>query len=513
MIILYHTDAKVVELINADAIEIGKHAHLSIASFIALLSQEFPDEILVWCHLSLKEQLNLSGMEQLFHHKKLLFSYNPFGSFYIDRTIGYIDESPFTNVNSNVTFPTWQMSSWVGGVYLSVFLALKDEISSEKNFDYFLCSVAKLAMPKGLLCYSEPRLLKQQAHTINPIKRNTFVLFRFVKQHYKTRWVFLLLLNFLLYERKFPVFPMLVSLFYKNRNANTMNLDGIVVQSSRVFSTAETIDVIIPTIGRSTYLYDVLKDFAKQVKLPNQIIIVEQNPLAGSTTELDYITSEKWPFPIQHFFTHQAGACNARNVALSHIQSEWIFLADDDNRFSPNLLVDVFKLIQQFGSPVVTVSYPQKNEIKKYFNVIQWPTFGAGNSIIKRDFLEKVKFNKALEFGYGEDGDFGMQLRNTGADILYLPEPEILHLKAPVGGFRTKPILQWQNDKIQPKPSPTIMLYKILHTTIEQQLGYKTILFFKYYKLQKIKNPLQYYSNFQKQWKRSVFWATELNKK
>ncbi len=33
------------------------------------------------------------------------------------------------------------------------------------------------------------------------------------------------------------------------------------------------------------------------------------------------------------------------------------------------------------------------------------------------------------------------------------------------------------------------MLYQILHHTQEQILGYKTVLFFKYYKHQKIKNP------------------------
>jgi glycosyltransferase involved in cell wall biosynthesis len=512
MIILYHNETKVVALRNADSFEMEKHSHLSIASFMALLANEFPNEILVWCHLSLKEQLNICEIEQLFHHKKLLFSYDPSGSSYLDTNIGYIDESPFARVNTTVTFPTWQMSSWVGGIHSAVFLALKNEIPCEKNFHYFLCSLAKLSMPKGLLCYSEPTLLKQHPAIVNPAKKNTFILFRFVKQHYKTRWVFLLLLNFLLYERRFPVFPMIISLFYKNRNSNTINLDGIIVQSSRAVIAAGTIDVIIPTIGRSAYLYDVLKDFANQVKLPRTIIIVEQNPLEGSTTELGYITTEKWPFDIQHVFTHQSGACNARNLALNQTQSEWVFLADDDNRFTPNLLVDVFKLIQQFGSPVVTVSYPQKNEIKRNTKVIQWPTFGAGNSIVKRDLLRKVKFNMALEFGYGEDGDFGMQLRNTGTDVLYLPEPEILHLKAPVGGFRTKPVLQWQNDGIQPKPSPTIMLYKILHTTVEQRLGYKTILFFKYYQHQNIKNPFRYYNQFQKQWRQSIFWANELKK-
>jgi hypothetical protein len=31
-----------------------------------------------------------------------------------------------------------------------------------------------------------------------------------------------------------------------------------------------------------------------------------------------------------------------------------------------------------------------------------------------------------------------MQLRNQGHDVLYLPEPQILHLKAPMGGLETE---------------------------------------------------------------------------
>lgn len=289
-----------------------------------------------------------------------------------------------------------------------------------------------------------------------------------------------------------------------------VDLDGIKVQSSKKVINDATVDVIIPTIGRKKYLYDVLKDFSKQTLLPAKIIIVEQNPEAGSATELDYLTHEKWPFEIQHIFTHQAGACNARNLALNETQSEWVFLADDDNRFEATLVSDIFDKIEQFGNEVVTTSYPQKNEIKKYAKVMQWPTFGAGNSFVRRNLLENARFNSAFEFGYGEDGDFGMQLRNLGHDVLYLPEPEILHLKAPVGGFRTQPVLRWHSDSIQPKPSPTVMLYQITNCTQEQTNSYKTTLFFKYYKLQSIKNPVRYYFNFQKQWERSVFWANKL---
>lgn len=509
MVILYHNNNRIVNVVSDKKLILPFDNKATIATNFMQLARQFPKSLLIWCHESLKEQLNSTAIESLFHHKKVMISYTPSISAYLDSTIGYIDASLFVKVNKQVTYPTWQMSGAVGGLHAEVLLALNNKIPLDKNFDYFLCSVAKLTMSKGLLCYSEPRLLKQQTASISA-KTNPYTLFRFAKQHYKMHWVFLLLLNLFLYERKVPLLPFLFSLFYKNRTKLNINLDTIKVQSSKKVIDKATLDVIIPTIGRKTYLYDVLKDFSKQTHLPKKIIIVEQNLEKGSTTELDFLTNEKWPFQIQHLFTHQAGACNARNLALNETQSEWVFLADDDNRFEATLVSDIFSKIEQYGNLIVTSFYPQKNEIKKYAKVVQWPTFGAGNSFVRRDVLENLRFNRFFEFGYGEDSDFGMQLRNLGHDVLYFPEPEILHLKAPIGGFRTKPMLRWHSESIQPKPSPTVMLYNLLHNSNEQINSYKTILFFKYYKHQKIKNPIRYYFYLQKQWKRSVFWANEL---
>jgi glycosyltransferase involved in cell wall biosynthesis len=511
LVIVYHNNNRITKVFSGENQLVAYDKKGTISEGLMQLALQFSESVLVWCHQSLKEQLNVSAMERLFHHKKVMLSYNPSNNSFLDSTIGYIDASLFVEVNKKVAFATWQMSGAVGGVCAEVLLALDKSIVLDTNFNYFLCSLAKLAMPKGLLCYSEPQLLRQKSKVV-PTKTSPYTLFRFVKQHYKTRWIFLLLLNLMLYERKFPLLPFLFSFFYQNRSKATIHLDGIAVQSTRKVVDQATLDVIIPTIGRKDYLFDVLKDFSKQTLLPQKIVIVEQNPEAGSTSELEYIQNEQWPFEIHHTFIHQAGACNARNLALDQTQSEWVFLADDDNRFGATLLADIFEKIKKYGNPVVTTSYPQKNECKKYTKVIQWPTFGAGNSFVRRNLLEKVRFNRAFEFGYGEDGDFGMQLRNQGYDVLYLPDPEILHLKASIGGFRTKPVLQWQNDEIQPKPSPTIMLYQLLHNTTAQTNSYKTTFFFKYYGLQKIKNPLRYYLNFQKQWESSVFWANELKR-
>lgn len=513
MIILYHSNHKITAVLGAEYQKLPFDASDSIALGLQKLVKEFPQSKIIWCNEAYKHFLNLKDIAKYFHHNKMMMSFNPYSENYFGAKIGYIEESPFININKKVSYPTWQMSSAVGVVHASVLIALKDKIKFDANFDYYLNSVAKICMHIGLFCYSEPKLLLVNTVSIVVPKASLFTLFKFVKQHYKTRWTFLLLGNLMIYEKKFPILPLLFSLFYRNRNNNMVNLEAIKVKSSRKVVDKTTIDVIIPTIGRKAYLYDVLCDLRNQTHLPATVIIVEQNPKSESISEMDYLTNESWPFAIKHSFTRQAGACNARNVALEQVVSEWVFFADDDIRFQNDFLEKSLESINKFGVKAVSLSCLQQGEKQHYKNVFQWGSFGSGCSIVLAESLKHCKFNMGYEFGFGEDGDFGRQLRNQGIDVLFLPQPQIGHLKAPMGGFRTKPILAWHSDSIQPKPSPTVMLFQILHNTKEQILGYKTILFFKYYKLQKIKNPIKYYRNFQKQWKSSVFWANELSSK
>lgn len=512
MIILYHSNAKIREVVMEENQNIDFDPQFSLAQGLHAIAQQFPDAILVWCHLDCKPNLNIASIATLFHHHRLMLSFRPDGDNFMGSSIGYVEESICINVNKKVTYTSWQMSSAVGVIHASVVVTLKDSIPLDTDFDYYLNSLAKLAMPLGLFCYSEPQLLTGSVDLCIP-RATVFSLFKFVKQHYKTRWVFLLGLNLVLYERQWMILPFLYALFFKKRSLSAINFDSIPVQSSKKVVDTATIDVIIPTIGRKQYLYDVLHDLAKQTHLPQKVIIVEQNPLKGSSSELDYLTTESWPFEIKHIFTHQAGACNARNLALDEVTSGWVFLADDDIRIENDFNSKVFEIINKMGIRAVSVRCSKQKEKSMYKTIFQWGSFGSGCSFVKRKAIEKCKFNTGYEFGYGEDNDFGMQLRNQGIDILYIPEPQILHLKAPMGGFRTKPKLQWQSDTIQPKPSPTVMLYQLLHQTQEQRLAYKTTLFFKFYRRQPIKNPIRYYNNFQRQWKQSLFWANELMKR
>jgi glycosyltransferase involved in cell wall biosynthesis len=509
VIIVYHKKNKIVKVVRDE--ETLVFSFNTIATAIVHLAELYPNDWIIWCDIDLKQNLNFSKFAAIFHHHKIMASYTTGAQNYISNAIGYVEESPFIKVNKSVSYPTWLMSSEVGGIHTSVLNLIGSKIKTETNFDYFLNSVAKLGMLAGLFCYSEPQLLSNNPQELKEnYQANNYLLFRFVKQHYKRRWLLLLFLNLFFFEKRFPIVPFFYSLFFKNRKKIKLNLDAIQVNSTLKTADKKTIDVIIPTIGRKEYLYDVLQDLAQQAHLPEKVIIVEQNPLKESISELDYLTNETWPFTIKHIFTHQAGACNARNLALAEVESEWIFMADDDIRFELLFFQNVIDRILQYGVSVVTTSCLQPNEIQQYKTIHQSGIFGSGNSFVKKTALQNVCFDKALEFGYGEDTDFGLQLRNQGHDVIYFPDLKITHLKAPIGGFRIPIKKQWESEAIQPKPSPTILYVLQKHYSLQQLKSYKLVLFLKLLKHESLSNYFGFYKTFKQKWRSSVHWANKL---
>jgi GT2 family glycosyltransferase len=510
MIVLYHNKSRIINIVSneQDDFSIFKNQYVTVG--LLELARKFNDEILVWCHESEKENLNLLKIEELFHHKKLVYSYSPTN--YFDSRLGYIEDSPFVKVNKSKKYGTWQMSSRVGAIHASVFNACKEDLIEEKNFDYFLSSFARRAFTNGLLCYSCPQLLLQNAQVKEISYATIYELFKFAKQHYRLRWVFVLFFNLLLFEKKCSLLPFLFSFVYKKRKFNSQCLNQIPLASNKKIIDKGTIDVLIPTIGRKEYLLNVLKNLASQTYLPTNVIIIEQNPDQNSKSDLDFIQNQYWPFTIRQVFTHQTGACNARNIGLSIIESEFTFFADDDIVFDNDLLENAMQTFQSTGNEVFLVACHLQSQSVIPQPPKQFAVFGAGHAFVKTTCLVDLKFDVAYEFGFGEDNDFGMQLRNKGYDILYISTSKILHLKAPIGGFRTKPVLRWQNDKILPKPSPTLMLFRLKYDTKEQLYNYKTTLFFKNLNKSFFLNPIKYIIMFKKKWNRSIFWSNQLLK-
>ena len=516
MIVLFHNGINPLVYENTITKKLYTCKDDCIKVALIFIAKSFPKELIIWCHESLKEYINYESLTTIFHHQLILSSYSISSEYIIPQEIGYVDQNCFVNVNRQMNYPTWLMSSDIGGGHARIFREVQLPLKDESSFDEFLCSLAKFSMAKGVFCYSNPNLLLE--NNKNLLKKGFSqktkykLLFSFVRKHYKIQWSIFLFLNLLVYENKICFISFLQNLFSSENNlVNPINVEIFEINSIKNKINKENfkVDVLIPTLGRKEYLHNVLKDLTKQILLPRKVIIVEQNPALDSSSELDFL-DHQWPFKIDHTFTNRLGACNARNIAMSKVTGDWVFFADDDIRFDHNLLLDSLNAINKYGLDTLLISCLQKGENIKSNIVHQSNHFGSGTCIVMKKVIENLSFKKEHEFGYGEDKDFGMQIRNKGFDIIHFPTIQMHHLKAPSGGFRVPVFHLWKDEIPQPKPSPTVMAYNFKHLTEAQLKSSKTLLFFNFYKNQTIKNPYSYFINFNKAWSVSQQWAKKI---
>lgn len=475
------------------------------------LSEKFPDEFIGWCEKEFEDQLDLEKWKKVFHHDLIMASYAVKTSFLSD-AIGYIDQLPFVYINRNVLYGTWLMSSDIGGVKGQVVQKFKPLLREISNFEFLLNSVAKIGQQNGLFCYSDPGFFSFPSESKLTTTASVNQLFRFVYLHYNSSWTTVLFWCFFRYEKKFPILSYLRVFSKRKVFKKSIDFSEVRINSIKNSSKDKTVDVIIPTIGRPDHLLQVMDDLKNQTLLPRKVIVVEQNPEINSVTELGELRNQEWPFEVVHHFIQKTGACNARNLALNDTSSNFIFFCDDDNRVPGNTIGLAIEEMQRLGCNMISTSYRQQGE-KLIFGIIkQWGTFGAGNSIVQHDVLTDIRFSPVFEHGYGEDKDFGMQLRYSGCDIIYHPGIEILHLKAPMGGFRKKHKMEWEKEVPQPKPSPTLMALALKYYSPQQLKGFKVALILKFYNKQHIKNPISYIRFMKESWGRSEYWARKLLK-
>ncbi|AUC82061.1 glycosyltransferase family 2 protein [Lacinutrix sp. Bg11-31] len=506
MLILFHKNNTVVKVIDNTTSETIVLAEKEPTKALFLLASKYSNRIIAWSHISNKSNINTKALKSCFTSNNVMVSNGK--STYLGDAIGYVEDSLFINVNRETNFPTWLMHSNCGAIYGEKLLLFKESINSKNSLDYNLNSIAKLGMENGLLCYFSPEIVENNNEDYVDRKATASELFKFVKEHFRARWTVLLFLNLLIFEKRISLIPLIKSLFFKQKTFGNVITSKTDTTKTIVYS---SISVLIPTLGRAKYLYDVLKDLAKQTLVPVEVILIEQDDSGITKTELNYIKTEDWPFKINHKLIAQTGACNARNIGLELVTSDYVFMADDDIRFNKDTIDQAVKFMQTHDFKAITLSCLRANETEKHKVPIQWAAFGSGCSIVKTSALKNLKFDMAFEHGFGEDTDFGMQLRNNGVDVIYLPYVQLKHLKAPIGGFRNKHIHDWEKENVEPKPSPTVMLYNLKYKSIQQLKSYKLTLLFKFYKSQAIKNPFKYYSTFKKRWSLSKTWANRLN--
>lgn len=261
MIKLIHNHKVVTQVFLNDETLISVFTNKTIGQVIHELASQYPAEIICWCIEERENDIDFNYVERAFPHDRYLYSFNSIAN-YFPSSIGYVEESPYININKKVLYPTWQMSSEVGAIQSSTVLLIEKKMWLRmETLDYILSSIAKLYQPLGLFCYSNPLLLKKDFSNVAIQQKATNKeFFKFVREHYKQIWFFLLFINLLVYEKKNSFSTFLSSIFKKRKVVAENNLTFAKIDTSEIKWQEETIDVVIPTIGRKEYLYDVLRD-------------------------------------------------------------------------------------------------------------------------------------------------------------------------------------------------------------------------------------------------------------
>ena len=509
MIILSHHQGEKKYSVHRDAEELTGFSE-ELTQVFWQLCEKFPDDLIIWRENNV--QINETDASQIFPHSLIMASY-PVGNYFIGDEIGYVDQLPFIDPNRELRYPTWRMSTDVGGIYGRTALSFKDIFEHIDSFGYLLNSIAKIGQQNSLFCYSDPALLKNPVEIKSLEAKSTLALFGFVGQHYKKVRLFILFFCYLKYEKKFPFFSFLKAFFKPSFFRLNLNLPEPGFPQAYGNSDVEKIDVIIPTLGRPEYLKNVLIDLKNQGKKPEKVIIVEQNPNMDAVSKLAYLKDREWPFQIVHHFIHKIGACNARNLALKEVTSDYVFFADDDIRFKKDMLSIALLEMRKLDIDALNLNTLQPGEKTEFSKIKQWGAFASGASIVRSQFAKKADFSLAFEYGFGEDYDYGMKLRNIGCDIIYHPQIVLQHLKAASGGFRNFMQSEQKSYSQKPKPSPTFMLLVNRHYSNIMRRGYKVNLFLKFYSRQSVKNPFKYLSMMKKRWEISEQKSRELQQK
>jgi hypothetical protein len=198
-----------------------------------------------------------------------------------------------------------------------------------------------------------------------------------------------------------------------------------------------SVSVLIPTLDRYPYLFNLLNKLRTQTIRPLEIIVVDQT--AGETQDTD------WPqrfsdLPLRVIYRDQAGQCSSRNAGLAVVRGEYVLFLDDDDEIPSDLIARHLTFLHRFG---VDASCGVAKETgagalpDDFTRIRDSDVFPTNNTMLRTTALHSSGlFDLAYERGERADGDLGMRLYLAGQELVLNPAAGVVHLHAPRGGLR-----------------------------------------------------------------------------
>lgn len=215
----------------------------------------------------------------------------------------------------------------------------------------------------------------------------------------------------------------------------------------------QTLSVIIPTKNRPALLRRVFSALSRQVPRVDEVVVVDVS--VGSFQTANKMVIDAFPsLPVYYRRLPSASASRARNNGIQRSTGDILAFLDDDAVPEPGWVRAIKHAVRvgPFCFRGQCIDASESNTIVHRFYAFykelvskdikrQWSFYGqwkgyqvvdfiqAGNFFIPRDILMQMHpmFDEHLFPFIGEEIDFSLRLRQSGHQILYVPEAKIRH--------------------------------------------------------------------------------------
>jgi succinoglycan biosynthesis protein ExoM len=200
------------------------------------------------------------------------------------------------------------------------------------------------------------------------------------------------------------------------------------------------ISLCIATYKRAGRLAALLSDLDAQQLLPDEVIIVDNDPAGSARPVVEAHAATHEAFALKYAIQPERGIAITRNLTVAMASGDWVAFIDDDERAPAAWLAQLLEAARRHQAdgvlgpvvPVVPESAPDWIRRGSFYDFPRMQT-GAivplnrlrfGNVILRGEPLraEPGPFDVAYGLMTGEDGDLLSRMANKGARIIWCDE-------------------------------------------------------------------------------------------
>ncbi|HEY1726738.1 MAG TPA: glycosyltransferase family 2 protein [Steroidobacteraceae bacterium] len=200
------------------------------------------------------------------------------------------------------------------------------------------------------------------------------------------------------------------------------------------------VSVCIATYRRIERLREVLQDLSRQQRLPDQVVVVDNDAAGSARPVVEQFRTAATPFRLDYDIQPERNIALTRNRTVELANGDWLAFIDDDERAPEDWLSQLLAATERYRAdgvlapvqPQVPPSAPSWIRRGRFYDFPRLPSgttvplhrMRFGNVVLRGSLLrsEPGPFDPSYGLTTGEDGDLLVRLARRGASIVWCDE-------------------------------------------------------------------------------------------